>query len=158
MKTLTRILLAVIVWSACGLTLNETYNQSVISDAGFSQEIIRDFDQNTISERLGYVEGVIDLEYSYDAKKLIKRYMLQGRHETKKLIENSFYYFPMFDYYFDKYNVPKELKYITLLESSLKYRLTSAAGARGLWQLMPATARWMGLQVNNHKDQRINPD
>lgn len=157
MKAPTRILLVAMIWGTCGFMFHHNNYQGVISDTGFSKEIIRDFDEETISSRLDMVEGVINLEYTHDTKKLIKRYMLQGRHETKKLIEKSFYYFPLFDHYFDLHKVPKELKYITLLESSLRVRRTSVAGAKGLWQLMPATARWMGLKVNDISDQRTNP-
>ena len=33
----------------------------------------------------------------------------------------------------------------------------SHAGARGLWQFMPKTARQFGLKVNDHVDERIDP-
>ena len=158
MKELFKIIAVVLIWSLCGLYSNAglpIHMASMHTTDGIL--IPRDFTEDIIGDRLDLVEGAIKLDFSLDSKKLIKRYMLQGRKDTKKLIERSFYYFPLFDHYFDKYNVPKELKYITLLESSLRPARRSKVGARGLWQFMPATARWMGLAVDNQEDERINP-
>ena len=146
------------LWCFCGLSTEagQTFRNS---DTAYLSEgvISRDFSSELISQRLDLVEGAIDLNYSEGSKQFIERYMLQGRRDTKKLIERSFYYFPLFDHYFDKYNVPKELKYITLLESSLKPHRKSKVGAKGLWQFMPATARWMGLNVDQSIDDRVDP-
>lgn len=121
-------------------------------------EIPRDFTKENITQRLSDIEGVVDLAYSEEARSLIMRYMLHGRKDTKKLIERSFYYFPLFDHFFEKYDLPKEFKYITLMESTLIPNLQSEAGAKGLWQLMPHTASWMGLTVANTEDQRVDPE
>lgn len=158
MKTLIRGIAVVLVWGLCGLWGKAGLTidiYPIVVDS--SNQIPRDFTEENIADRLSTVEGVIDLKYNDASKKLIQRYMLQGRNDTKKLIERAFYYFPMFDHYFDKYNVPKELKYITLLESSLKPARRSKVGAKGLWQFMPSTARGMGLTVNMDEDERIDP-
>ena len=158
MKGLLKTIAVFLIWSLCGFYSNAGSSIQNASLHDMNGGLIpRDFTEDIIGDRLALVEGVIQLDYSEDSKNLIKRYMLQGRKDTQKLIERSFYYFSLFDHYFDKYNVPKELKYITLLESSLKPRRSSKVGARGLWQFMPATARWMGLSVDEFQDQRTNP-
>jgi hypothetical protein len=43
------------------------------------------------------------------------------------------------------------------IESGFNPRVTSHAGARGLMQLMPGTARLMGLAVNHEVDERLDP-
>lgn len=53
-----------------------------------------------------------------------------------------------------KRGIPAELLYLAVVESKLKNRATSGAGAVGIWQLMPITARSLGLQVNSKTDQR----
>lgn len=53
-----------------------------------------------------------------------------------------------------KHGVPAELLYLAIVESELNGRATSPVGAVGIWQLMPATARSLGLQVNAKTDQR----
>ncbi len=57
---------------------------------------------------------------------------------------------------FAKHNLPEELVYIAVVESKMKNTATSGMGAAGVWQLMPATARSLGLKVNTHTDQRRN--
>ena len=66
-------------------------------------------------------------------------------------------YFPIFDKYIKKQNVPEDLKYISVAESAL-YMSRSGKGAVGLWQFMEATAKAMGLTVNEFVDERRNPD
>ena len=53
-----------------------------------------------------------------------------------------------------KRGVPAQLMYLAVVESKLKNSATSGAGAAGVWQLMPATARTLGLKVNGSTDQR----
>jgi membrane-bound lytic murein transglycosylase D len=55
-----------------------------------------------------------------------------------------------------RYGLPKELKYLAVIESQLKPGAVSWAGAVGPWQLMPATARILGLKVNKKVDERVN--
>ena len=53
-----------------------------------------------------------------------------------------------------KRGVPAGLVYLAIVESELNNRATSRVGAAGIWQLMPATARSLGLQVNARYDER----
>ena len=53
-----------------------------------------------------------------------------------------------------KGGVPAGLMYLAIVESELKNSATSNAGAAGIWQLMPETARSFGLKVNAKIDQR----
>jgi len=48
------------------------------------------------------------------------------------------------------------LKYLAVIESRLHTSAVSWAGAVGPWQLMPATARILGLRVNHKVDERTN--
>ncbi len=53
-----------------------------------------------------------------------------------------------------KRGIPAELIYLAVVESKLKNKATSGAGAAGIWQLMPATARSLGLRVTTKTDER----
>ncbi len=53
-----------------------------------------------------------------------------------------------------KRGIPAELTYLAIVESELNSRATSRVGAAGIWQLMPETARSLGLKVNGKTDQR----
>jgi membrane-bound lytic murein transglycosylase D len=65
-------------------------------------------------------------------------------------------YFNLIDNVLAKYGLPTELKYLAVIESQLKPNSVSWAGAVGPWQLMPATARVLGLKVNRKHDERTN--
>ncbi|HMH33172.1 MAG TPA: lytic transglycosylase domain-containing protein [Puia sp.] len=64
--------------------------------------------------------------------------------------------FTIIDSIFNRYRLPLELKYVAVVESELKPTAVSRVGAKGPWQLMPATAHILGLKVNRHADERIN--
>jgi membrane-bound lytic murein transglycosylase D len=64
--------------------------------------------------------------------------------------------FSMMENVLIKHNVPKELKYLSVIESALNNKAVSGAGAVGPWQLMDGTARNMGLTVNGNRDDRTD--
>lgn len=63
-------------------------------------------------------------------------------------------YFTLIDNVLSQYGLPRELKYLAVIESNLSTRATSWVGAGGPWQFMPYTARDYGLVVNNVLDER----
>jgi hypothetical protein len=67
-------------------------------------------------------------------------------------------YFPMIREILVDKKLPIELAYISMLESGFNPNALSHAGARGLWQFMPATGRRYGLAVNNRLDERCDPE
>ncbi len=56
----------------------------------------------------------------------------------------------------EKNGLPEDLAYLPHLESGFISTARSHAGARGLWQFMPETARMWGLRVNRKVDDRID--
>jgi membrane-bound lytic murein transglycosylase D len=63
-------------------------------------------------------------------------------------------YFNLIDNILARYGLPRELKYLAVIESNLSTGATSIKGAGGPWQFMPYTARDYGLVVNNYLDER----
>jgi len=61
--------------------------------------------------------------------------------------------FPVVEYYLKKTNLPEDFKYLPIVESGFQNN-TSTAGAAGFWQLMPETARELGLTVTDETDER----
>lgn len=55
-------------------------------------------------------------------------------------------------------SLPADLKYLAMIESDLRWMVTSPAGAEGLWQIMPATAKRFGLAVDGYVDERRDPE
>ena len=62
--------------------------------------------------------------------------------------------FPVVDDILSEHNLPKELKYLAVIESALNNNAVSHAGAVGSWQFMSPTAKLMGLNVSRRKDER----
>ncbi|MCL9806178.1 lytic transglycosylase domain-containing protein [Flavobacterium amniphilum] len=63
--------------------------------------------------------------------------------------------FPVIEPILAKYNVPDDFKYLAVIESSLT-NAVSPAGARGVWQFMPQTAKEKGLEVSETVDERYH--
>ena len=63
-------------------------------------------------------------------------------------------YFNLIESILNQYGLPRELKYIAVIESNLSTAATSHVGAGGPWQFMPYTARDYGLVVNGYYDER----
>lgn len=63
---------------------------------------------------------------------------------------------PMLDPILRSEGVPLDLAFVIVVESGGKSDALSPKGARGLWQLMPETARRYGLIVNEDRDERVD--
>jgi len=63
--------------------------------------------------------------------------------------------FPIIEPILAKYGIPDDFKYLAVIESSL-VNAVSPAGARGVWQFMPATAKEKGLEVTDEVDERYH--
>ena len=64
----------------------------------------------------------------------------------------------MIDQILAEYDLPAALAYLPVIESAFIPTLTSRAGAHGLWQFMPQTAREYGLRVDWWIDERADPE
>lgn len=71
------------------------------------------------------------------------------------LIKRANKYFPIIEPILAEYGVPDDFKYLAIAESGLQ-NVVSPAGATGFWQLMSATAKGYGLEVNDEVDERYN--
>ena len=71
------------------------------------------------------------------------------------LIKRSHKYFPIIEPILEKHGIPNDFKYLAVIESGLE-NVTSSAGAKGFWQLMPHTAQERGLEVNSNVDERYH--
>jgi len=85
--------------------------------------------------------------FSVDMKDSIQESLLRSA-RYKKMIEKAL----------AERNLPKGLAYLPVIESAYMTSLTSHAGAHGIWQFMPETAREYGLRVDWWVDERADPE
>jgi len=90
------------------------------------------------------------------ALNFVQDYMKENWEELQSLRSWGGPYFSLIENILTEYGLPKELKYLAVIESNLKSTAVSRVGAKGPWQLMPQTARDLGLTVNRNVDERKN--
>lgn len=76
---------------------------------------------------------------------------------TLLAIKRANRYFPVLAPILKKNGLPADMIYLAVIESTLNPRALSPAKAAGLWQLMPATGKEYGLEVNDDVDERYDP-
>ncbi|WP_139956983.1 lytic transglycosylase domain-containing protein [Flavicella sediminum] len=112
-----------------------------------------------LKERLKLLDAQtpFDLAYNPDLERLIKSYLKTRVKYYPKMMARSKYYFPMFEKYLDKYDIPLEIKYLAVVESALNPRAKSWVGATGIWQFMYQTGKQFGLNISSYVDERQDP-
>ncbi len=144
----------------------ETNTKTMLEDWYLKNYIVLDYeadkkntgklDDDLLIERLGKLPTVIEMPFNSLVKSAIRYYA-----NRPQLVENmlglSLYYMPIFEAALERHRMPLELKYLPVIESALVPTAVSKAGAGGLWQFMPPTAKGLGLEINSLVDQRRDP-
>jgi membrane-bound lytic murein transglycosylase D len=107
--------------------------------------------------RLSNISTSIPLVYNRAVKQWIELYVEKRQRSSAAILGLASYYYPWMQGIFDKYNLPEELVYLTIIESSLNPMAVSRAGATGIWQFMYTTGKMYGLEVNSFVDDRRDP-
>jgi membrane-bound lytic murein transglycosylase D len=105
---------------------------------------------------VNYFDGKDKTPLNKQVKQFVKSYIQQNSKNLHNIKQRSSSPFIMIDSVFKHYGLPVQLKYLAVVESELKTKAVSKVGAVGPWQLMPATARILGLKINSHCDERKN--
>ena len=117
-----------------------------------------DADYELIADRMSCIEKEIPLNFNTRVLAFINYFAVKDREYTKMILDRKNVYFPIFEKYLKKYDLPGELKYLAIIESGLNPRAISRAGAVGLWQFMPYTGRQYGLHQDWYIDERMDPE
>ena len=100
------------------------------------------------------------IPYSSQVNPYAETYMQDYLQAHGKQLQNmrgpAIPYFNLIDNVLSQYGLPRELKYLAVIESNLKSNATSWVGAKGPWQFMSYTARDCGLLVNDFIDERTD--
>ena len=83
---------------------------------------------------------------------------IYGQTTTSLIIKRANRLFPRLIEILKENNMPEDLIYLAVAESSLDVNVFSPAKAAGIWQFMPATGKQYGLEVNDDVDERYDPE
>lgn len=143
--------------------LHNWYIESQLTKANSVLSKLKDdttaYDNNDslIYKRLSHIVTAVPLAYNDRVKRFIELYSVQRQRSSSIILGLAQYYYPWMKEIFDKYDVPEELVYITIIESALNPTAVSPAGATGIWQFMYGTGKLYGLEVNTYVDDRRDP-
>ena len=101
-------------------------------------------------------DGVSGEKLNPQAITFVQDYMGRNARGLKRMKDWGKPYFDMIDGVLTQHGLPKQLKYLAVIESGLKVNAISWAGAVGPWALMPGTARMYGMKVNSSLDERTD--
>ncbi|WP_231458887.1 MULTISPECIES: lytic transglycosylase domain-containing protein [unclassified Pedobacter] len=106
--------------------------------------------------RLDSVEQIVPLPHNEYVQQYIDIYV-KRKDMFGKMHGLSDYYFPIFEKALRDYNIPQEIKYLTIVESQMNPHAISRVGATGIWQFMFGTGKAYGLKMDNYVDERKDP-
>jgi membrane-bound lytic murein transglycosylase D len=140
---------------------NNTFvdDTSALNKYGFAPDYVPDYPDSVVIARLDDLnrETIVELTYNNAVKNYINAYAKNRRGVASRVLGLAEVYFPLFEEYLDKYDMPLELKYLAVVESALNPTANSRAGAKGLWQFMYGTGKMYGLKVTSLVDDRFDP-
>ncbi|GDX83804.1 hypothetical protein LBMAG42_56150 [Deltaproteobacteria bacterium] len=91
-------------------------------------------------------------------KKWMTYFLGNGRKYYGRYLMRSTRWMPMMHAALEARGMPRDLVYLSMIESGFTTSATSYAAAAGLWQFMPATGRQYGLRVDWWMDDRRDPE
>lgn len=112
-----------------------------------------------------YNEGVLNsfgISGSFLAKLQEKNITNPNRLHTKwdfflEQFDNGYEFIPVLRSIMVEAGIPQEFLFLAMAESGFSVRAYSPKKAAGIWQIMPKTAKSLGLKINEYIDERRDP-
>lgn len=158
------------------MTLAKPALVPVLAETGLPADTTRQFDNPVaISSRLNtplllnadttrrfvpiyFCGEAVPIDNSYVSRQWMRTLMqCQSQREELYIIrKRAAVFFPIIDPILRRFDIPSDFRYVPLAESALVNDCVSPKGASGYWQMMPQTARDLGLIVNGEIDERYD--
>jgi hypothetical protein len=100
----------------------------------------------------------IPLQDRQVARKLQKEMKVNTLYNNSQalMLDRASYWLPQFDPILKQYGIPRDFRYLAVVESMLT-NVESPKGAAGYWQMLPNTGQTFGLEINEEVDERYHP-
>lgn len=138
---------------------NQSNFDSIINALEYEPNTIPQVSDDVYCQRLEKINEMTPFHLDCNAISLstIRFFASNRRSFAKVVLGRSALYFEMYEAALAKYDLPIELKYLSVIESGLRPQVKSPAGALGLWQFMYGTGKMYGLTENSYIDDRMDP-
>ena len=157
MKIVQKALAFVGLLSLCALFIYAL--QDAPTDENFETKLINDYHVYALQvpENLDFAGEPMPLKNPDILERMDRELLVNTYWQSNGLLmfKRAKKYFPRMEPILEKYKIPQDFKYLAVIESGLT-NAVSPAGARGVWQIMPATGKENGLEINDNVDERYN--
>jgi membrane-bound lytic murein transglycosylase D len=116
-------------------------NDPVITPLNNIQPVLRSFSQFELNPRV---------------VPFVNEYLSKESEDLKSMKQWGKPYFAIYDKILQDNDLPVQLKYLSVIESSLNAHCSSGKGALGPWQLMPDEGKRFGLKMTDDYDERTS--
>lgn len=133
--------------------------QDAPSDENFEKMLINDYNVYAlpVPENLDFAGEPLPLKDPDILERMDRELLVNTYWQSNGFLmfKRAKKYFPIIEPILEKHGVPDDFKYLAVIESGLS-NAVSPAGARGVWQIMKATGKEYGLEVNDNVDERYH--
>ena len=157
MKIIKNILAFVGVLSVSGLLIFAV--QDAPSDDNLEEKMINDYNVYALNipENLDFSGEAMPLNNPDILERMDRELLVNTYWQSNGLLmfKRANKYFPVIEPILAKNEIPDDFKYLAVIESGLT-NAVSPANARGFWQIMKATGKENGLEINTNVDERYH--
>ncbi|HMC02093.1 MAG TPA: lytic transglycosylase domain-containing protein [Flavobacteriaceae bacterium] len=133
--------------------------QDAPSDENFEKKLINDYNVYALQvpDYLDFAGEPVPLKDPDILERMDRELLVNTYWQSNGLLmfKRAKKYFPIIEPILEKHGVPNDFKYLAVIESGLT-NATSPAGAKGVWQIMSATGKENGLEINDNVDERFH--
>ncbi|MES2588729.1 MAG: LysM peptidoglycan-binding domain-containing protein [Bacteroidota bacterium] len=138
---------------------NQSNYDSIINALEYEANQIPDVTDEVICQRLEKMNELSPFHLDCNPTTIagIRFFAKNRRSFIRIALGRSKLYFDMYEDALAKYDIPIDLRFLSVIESGLRPQVKSPAGALGLWQFMYGTGKMYGMKENSFFDERMDP-
>ena len=123
----------------------------------FFDQIDHDTHDIELPKSMTFCGEEVPLDLFYVRERLEREIMVNSyRHSaTILLLKRTTRWFPVMEPIMEKYGLPEDFKYLSMIESDLT-NAVSPSKAVGFWQFLESTGKEYGLEINKEVDMRYS--